>query len=139
HPEWGAFLANPQVSVRDKQEALRQVYEGKVAPEVLQLLAIMLKNRRAPLIAAVVDEYQALLDEHQGIVHAYVSSALPLTEAEEANVAAALEKLTGKTVVVHKDVDPGLIGGILVRIGDRLYDGSVRGMLQRLEKQLITA
>ena len=139
NPDWQAWLANPQVAASDKQEALRQVYGEKVSPEVLQLLSIMLKNRRTTLIVAVADEFKALLDEHQGVVHAQVSSAFPLTEAEEAGLAAALEKLTGKSVVLHKEVDPELIGGVLVRIGDRLYDGSVRGLLQRLEKRLVTA
>ncbi len=139
NPDWQAWLANPLVSVQDKQETLRQVYGDKVAPEVLQLLAIMLKNRRAAHMVAVVDEFQALWDEHRGIVHAHVASAFPLTEAEESGLAASLEKLTGKTIVLHKEVDPELIGGVLVRIGDRLYDGSVRGLLQRLEKQLVTA
>lgn len=139
NPDWQAWLANPQVAVADKQEAVRRTYGDKVAPEVVQLLSIMLKNKRATRIVAVVDEYRVLLDEHQGIVHAHVSSAFPLTEAEEANITASFEKLTGKSVVLHKEVDPELIGGILVRIGDRLYDGSVRGLLQRLEKRLVTA
>jgi len=137
--QWREWLANPQVPMQNKQEAVRQLYGEKVAPEALHLLLVLLKNRRATLIGQVINNYLDLMDEHKGVVHAQVASAFPLTEAEEAGIAASLEKLTGKTVVLHKEVDPELIGGILVRIGDRLYDGSVRGLLQRLEKRLVTA
>ena len=136
---WREWLANPQVSAQDKQSAVHQLYGEKVSSEVLHLLLILLKNRRALLIHQVVNSYMEMLDEHKGVVHAQVSSAFPLTEAEEEHLAASLKEMTGKTVVLHKEIDPELIGGVLVRIGDRLYDGSVRGYLQRMEKQLVTA
>ncbi|OUM85054.1 MAG: ATP synthase F1 subunit delta [Bacillus thermozeamaize] len=140
HAPWREWLANPQVSAQDKQSAVRQLYGEKVSPEVLHLLLILLKNRRALLISQVVRSYLDMVDEYKGVVHAHVSSAFPLTETEEEHLAASLKELTGKTeVVLHKETDPELIGGVLVRIGDRLYDGSVRGLLQRMEKQLVTA
>jgi len=82
-------------------------------------------------------EYQRLLNNRRGIVSALVTSAMPLTKDEDAAIRARVAQLTGATVDVQTAVDPALIGGLTVKIGDRLIDASVRGRLERLREQLL--
>ena len=87
---------------------------------------------RVELLPAVVREFRRLHARQEGVVEASVTSAVALDEAAQAALQERLSALTGQSVAMHLDVDPSLLGGVSVRIGDRLIDGSVRGRLERL-------
>ncbi len=89
------------------------------------------------LIPAIVGEYRRLLDRQRGVAAAIVTSAAPLSADETAAISARIEALTGTTVSLRTAVDPALIGGVTVRIGDRLIDASVRGRLERLRDRIV--
>ena len=84
----------------------------------------------------MVDEFVRLDEIRQGITHATATSALPLTDLEVKALTARLEQMTGGRIALTTDVDESLLGGLIVRVGDRLIDGSVRGRLERLRNQL---
>ncbi len=126
HPE-----ANPE-TVR------RQVTE-LVVRQVRRLVTLLVERRRVALLPRVVEAYRALLYARRGIVEAEVVSAAPLIEAERVALRERLEGLTDRRVELRERVDPSLLGGLVVRIGDRLYDASVRGRLERLRSQLVAA
>jgi F-type H+-transporting ATPase subunit delta len=88
-----------------------------------------------PRVAA---EYRRLDDRRQGITHATATSASELTQDEIRELTARLEQSTGGRIALDVEVDPSLLGGLIVRVGDRLMDGSVRGRLERLRNQLIS-
>ncbi len=101
------------------------------------LVASLVERRRVSMLAAIATEYGRLLERHRGIEAALVTSADPLTVDETRAIAARIESLTGSSSVsLRSALDPALIGGVTVRIGDRLIDASVRGRLDRLRDRL---
>lgn len=131
-----ALVTNPAVPYADKERVMRRV-AGNVTPEVLNLVLLMVRRGRPGTIGPMADHFTSLLRAHRGVVLAEVRTALPLDEAQDAALRARLAEMTGAAVEINEVVDESLIGGITVRIGDRLYDASVRNRLERLRARLI--
>lgn len=130
-----AALPHPEA---DPETVRRQVAE-LVVRQVRRLVALLVERRRVSLLTRVAEAYRSLLYARRELVEAEVVTAAPLTEAERAALRERLGRLTGRRVELSERVDPSLLGGLMVRIGDRLYDASVRGRLERLRAQLIAA
>jgi F-type H+-transporting ATPase subunit delta len=109
-----------------------------VSRPVLNLVLLLLRRGRIELLPRVAREFDRLDDERLQITHATATSAAPLEEDEARALASRLEQLTGGTVALDLQVDPDIIGGLIVRVGDRLIDGSVRGRLERLRSRLVS-
>ena len=118
-------------------EVVRQAATGPVAAQLDNLAGLLLQRRRIALLPAIAVEYERLLDRSRGIAAATVSSAARLDDADEAAVRRRVERMTGATVRLASVVDPSLIGGLTLQVGDRLLDASVRGRLERLRSQLV--
>lgn len=130
------FFESPVIS-RDKKEAVvQQLFQERVQPTTFDFLRLLIDKGREDIFPAVVAAYRTLRDEQQGVVEAKARTALPLGEAEQKELAAALERMSGKQVRLSVTHDPGLIGGVIVRVGDTVYDGSVRHQLASLREQL---
>jgi F-type H+-transporting ATPase subunit delta len=128
-------LQNPAVPLDARQRLLDAALADRPAP-VRNLVALLLRRGRIELLPDVVREYQRLRDRRAGIVTAAVTSASALDEHELRALTQRLEQMTGGQVRLETDVDPGILGGVVVRLGDRLIDGSVRGRLERLRTRL---
>jgi ATP synthase F1 delta subunit len=115
---------------------VRQAATGPVRAQLANLTGLLLERRRIGLLPAIASEYERLLDDARGIIAATVTSAVPLTEADIEAVRQRVERMTSSSVRLTSTVDPSLIGGLTVRVGDRLLDASVRGRLERLRYQL---
>jgi F-type H+-transporting ATPase subunit delta len=105
---------------------------------VRNLLGLMLRRGRIHELPRLAAEFRRLDNARQGITEATAISAAPLTQDEVRAVTQRLEQLTGGRVELAVQVDPSLLGGLVVRVGDRMIDGSVRGRLERLRNQLVS-
>ncbi len=128
-------LANPAIPLEERISVARKVF-ASISEPVLNLVLLLLKRGRIEQLPRVAAEFRRLDDRRNNIVHATVTSAAPLKADEVKAIAARLEELTGSRVDLETSVDPDLLGGVVVRVGDRLIDGSVRGRLERLRNQL---
>src|SRR5262245_19781308 len=128
-------LANPALPLDERQEVVDRVYSGLSGP-ARSLISLLVRRGRIEQLPRVAAEYGRLDDQRQGIVHATATSALPLTDTEVRALTARLEQMTGGTVALQTEVDESLLGGLIVRVGSRLIDASVRGRLERLRNQL---
>lgn len=137
-PRAGAMFENTRVPSSDKLQLIEKTLEG-VDPLVLNLARILLRRNRTALGPQVAEAYQELVDEAKGISHATVTSAVPLSDDELRDVEKRLRELTGGEVVVKPEVDESILGGLVVRIGDRLIDGSTKSKLRALKRQLAGA
>lgn len=135
-PEVEKFLTFPGISAEKKIEVLKGALSDRLSALVLHTVELLIVRGRQDVIADVYEAYTKIAGEALGQTHATVTSAKALTVDELAEVTAQFEKLTGKKIVAHTDVEPSLLGGVQVRIGDRLYDGSLSGKLERLQKAL---
>ena len=130
-----AVLANPALSLEQRTDVARKVFDGLSAP-ARNLILLLVRRGRIEQLPRVAAEFRRLDDRRQGITNATATSAMPLTDTEVRALTARLEQMTGGRIALQTDVDEGLIGGLVVRVGDRLIDGSVRGRLERLRNQL---
>ena len=130
-----AFLENPKYHFDDKARLLSEGLEG-VNPLVLNLVFLLIARNRLEIIGDITEEYHRLLDSYHGIERAEVTSAVPLDDEDEQKLGEFLSKVAGKKVVLRSEVDPGLLGGIVARIGGKLLDGSTRSKLVALKKAL---
>jgi len=134
-PLLSAFLESPRVHFDDKARVLRQVLEG-LNPLVMNLALLLVSRGRLRLLAGIAIEYGRLCDEQQGLAHASVTAAVPLEPAERQKLIARLGELVGRKVIVSEDVEPSIIGGLTIRVGDKLIDGSTKSKLLALRESL---
>jgi len=134
-PELATFLSNPVVSQVTRRAVISEIIARLSLTPMAKNFALMLTDRRrGQLFPDVADALAALSDERAGKVQAQVASATALTDTQIQKVRAALERLTGKSVTVSHKVDPSLIGGMVTRIGDKVYDGSLRTRLEEIRQ-----
>jgi F-type H+-transporting ATPase subunit delta len=135
NPELAAVMQHPAVPFTDKERVLRRSVT-EVADGPLNLVLLMIRRGRPGAIPAMRRHFEELVLRQRGITRAEVRTALPLDDEDRAGLERRLEDLAGRQVEFTEVVDPSLIGGIAVRIGDRLYDASVRSRLERLRARL---
>jgi F-type H+-transporting ATPase subunit delta len=136
-PRVRQFLETPRVDTAAKKRALRASFQGRVPELFLRFLLVVVEKRRQTLIGQIAREYRALVDEARGRVRADITLAREPDEALEREIVATLERQLGKTVVPSFVVDPGLVGGVVIRIGDRILDGSIRRRVSDLRRRLL--
>src|SRR5258708_5206858 len=130
-------LLSPAVPPARKRAVIARLIEPLgVSPQVRAFLFIVIRHRRTHDVASIVDAYEALRDERSGYVRADVSSARPLSNLQRANLEGELSRLAGKKAKLKFSTDPALLAGVVARVGSTVYDGSVRGQLERLRSKL---
>jgi F-type H+-transporting ATPase subunit delta len=137
-PRVTGVLANPAIALDQRSVALAGLLEGVATTGPANLVQLLLKRGRIEEMPRVAEEFRRLDDRRQNVIHATVTSAAPLTPDELRALTARLEQSTGGRIALDTAIDASLLGGIIVRVGDRLIDGSVRGRLERLRNQLIS-
>lgn len=130
------FLESPRVSYERKNEILSQAFGDRVPRVFLRFLQTMVHNRRQMMIPEIAIEYSKLLDAEEGRVHAEVTLARPMSDAETANIGAQLSRVLGKKVLPQVTVDPAIMGGVIVKVGNTVMDGSVRRRLSKLATRM---
>ena len=133
-------LQNPAVSREQKLKLLDSIIQHIGATKMLRnFLAVLIDHRRIGNIGDLLEQFKRELDRRMGIADARVSSIRELTSAERKSLEQQLSEITGKTVRATYSQDAALLGGVLVRVGSTIYDGSVHGRLQRMRQELATA
>lgn len=138
-PQIGRFLETPKVETAAKQEAVRKALEGKVPETFLRFVIVVLAKHRQRLLHVIREQYDALLDAKADRVHAEITLAREPEESTVRQIVDRLSKMLGKTVVAHVVVNPAIVGGIIVKYGDRVLDGSVRRQLVSLRREMMHA
>lgn len=129
-------ITSPAVPRDRKQAVLETLFLDRISPITAGFFRLLLQKQREALIPAVTEAYRVLGDERSGTVEALVRSAQPLSADEADRLQAALAARTGQTVRLRIQIEPELIGGLVVRVGDVVYDRSVRNQLAQLRDTL---
>lgn len=133
----GAFFATPAIPAGEKRKVLRKWLAGKTSPTTLNFLLLLIDKRRQSHLAEISAEYTRLLDEGAGILRGEVVSAVPLEPASRERLERTLSDRLDKTVRLSERVDPRLIGGARVVVGDFVVDGGFDHRLRQLHRHLL--
>ena len=132
------FLESPRVSAAQKNRIIGRAFEGQLPPVFVRYLQALVTHRRQMLLPQIAREYHDLVDQVEGRLHANVTVASEPNAAERRAIAAELSRAYGKDVVPHVTVNPSILGGIVVRVGDTVLDGSVRRRLATLRSRMLS-
>ena len=132
------FFQSPVISREKKASVVSELFGERVEKTTLHFLLLMVEKRREYALLEVVSAYMALRDEQRGVVNVSVRAARAMGEEEEKELIATIEGMIQKSVRLGSSVDASLMGGLVVRIGDTVYDGSFSNQLQSLRERLET-
>lgn len=131
------FLETPRIEPRDKKRVLRDVFEGKIPERLLRFLLVVVDKRRQRVMPEIAAEFDKLVDEQLGRLQVDVTLAEEPDANAKANIKKHLDTLFRVEVLPRFRADPRIIGGVVVRVGDRIMDGSIRHRLQGLRRRLL--
>jgi len=136
-PDLRRVWDSPAIPAEQKRKLLDAIIErSAVLRPVRNFVAVLIDHGRIRQIEQIAQQFQTELNHRLGIIEAEVTSAHPLPEAESRELLAEMERVTGKRVSAQYKIDPAMIGGAAIRVGSTIYDGSVRGQLQKIKEQL---
>ena len=131
-------LESPRVSKAAKSQILERALKGEAPPQFVRFLQAVVRRGRQGLLGEIAQEYQVLLDEQLNRVHAGVTLSAEPDAKTEKQIVERLTKALGREVRAHFRADPRILGGVVVRVGDRILDGSVRRRLTALQRKMLT-
>jgi F-type H+-transporting ATPase subunit delta len=135
--DFSDLLDAPQISAGHKLSMVRQTLGDSVGTLALNLVSILASQSLAHTVSGVLGEYERLVDAHRGIERAEIVSAVPVDKGQLAETAKLLEGIVGKEVRLTSTVEPQVIGGLIVRVGDRVIDGSVKAKLSDMRSSIV--
>ncbi|MDF2874051.1 MAG: atpH [Sporomusa sp.] len=138
HADLATLIYHPLVPAPAKKETINRVFAGDLDGFVQNFLLLLIDKRREPALPAIIREYIRLANEARNIAEAEVFTAKELSAEQLEALAAKLSEVTGKNIVLKTSIDQELLGGVVVKIGDKLIDGSVARQLKALKAALLT-
>jgi F-type H+-transporting ATPase subunit delta len=133
------FLESPKLSAAHKIEILKKALGRRVPPLFLRFIETVINKRRQMVIPEIASEYRMLIDESENRLHANITVAREPAEGEKDALARQLSRLFGKKVVSHISENPAILGGVIIRVGDTVMDGSVRKRLSVLKQRMLAS
>ena len=130
------FFESPKISPSDKKAVLEKSLGSQLSPEVFNLLRLLIDKGRQDLFIEIADTFEELLDEARGRHHVEIISPQPLSEGAKNNLIALLQSRLGGEIVPEESTDPEMLGGMVVRIGDTVVDGSLRTKLKHVREAM---
>lgn len=129
------LLSSPVLKTELKKSALNEIFASKTSPLTIGLINLLIDNKRLPILGEVAKKYNVIYDSLKGIEVAKVTTAIPLTEELNQQVLRKVIEITGKQATIESIINPDIIGGFILRVGDIQYDASVANKLQVLKRQ----
>ena len=139
NPKARLFLETPRIADEVKKDVVRRVLGDAMPKHVVNFVLVTIDKRRQRLLRGIAQQYHAILDAHMGREHVQVTVARPVDEATRKVITEKLSAVLGKEAIPHVRVQPEIVGGIVVRTGDTIYDGSVRRRLDIMRRHLLQA
>ena len=134
NPELRSVLGNPAYGIEAKREILKELCEKLALSDLVKnCIFLLLERNRLSFLPQIAESYGVFADELSGVIRPTLVTGIPLDDGQVGQIKDALAKATGKKVVMKVEVDPALIGGVVKKIGDTVFDGSVKTQLSRIE------
>lgn len=133
------FLETPRIDDEDKKAVVKKAFDDALPKHVVNFVLVTIDKRRQRLLRSISQQYHELLDASMGREHVQVTVARPLDDSTREVITEKLSAALGKKAIPHVRVEPGIIGGLVVRTGDTIYDGSIRRRLEAMRRRLLRA
>jgi len=133
------FLETPQIEPSDKKKAVRDVFEGRIPDRLLRFLFVVIDKRRTRVLPEMAEEFSAIVNQHYGRQKVDITLATEPDEALKKELREKLGRMLDKEVLPRFRIDPRIIGGVVIRVGDSFMDGSIRHRLHRLRRSMLKA
>lgn len=138
-PKFGLFMETPRIDDAEKKVVVKKVFGDVMPKHVVNFVLVTIDKRRQRLLRSIAQQYHSLLDAHMGREHVQVTVARPLDDTTREVITEKLSAALGKDAIPHVRVDAGIVGGLVVRTGDTIYDGSIRRRLDGMRRRLLSA
>jgi F-type H+-transporting ATPase subunit delta len=135
-PRLKSFLESPQILEKEKEELIAASFKGRISEALYSFLLLVLSKHRIPYLLPMAEEFKRLVKEDQGIMSARLISARQMESSLHEQIKVELEKISGKRVELETQIDPNLMGGMIIILGDRIIDRSIRYQLSQLKEQM---
>lgn len=136
-PGASAILDNPSVPIETRMKAVEALDLPGIGPQGMNLMRLLVASGRTGRIAEIVDQFEVLADDAAGRVRATVTTAIPLSDGDRDSLRRDLSTQLGKDVRLASRVDPSILGGLILQVGDRLTDASVASRLEQLRRAVL--
>jgi len=136
HPNFYEILTSPKFNTEEKKKIVDEVFKDKATDEISNFMKIIIDKRRVKNLNSIVAQFENLIYEHKGIVKATAVTTVLLGKDEKDSLIKKLESITGKKVELINEIDKSLLGGVLIKLGDQVIDGTLRGKLNNLQNSL---
>lgn len=137
NPDLNTFLTHPTVKIEDKKEIIDTIFKSSVSNYVLNTLKILIERNRIFILPSIVSHYRQLLNKKRNIMPATIITAINIDEATKNKIKSKLEQIFNSTIEIETETDSKIIAGVVVNIGDKVIDGSIKTKLENMKKQLI--
>ncbi len=135
-PEFYEILKTPKINISEKKKIIDEIFKEKISQELINFIKIILDKRRVKNLFSISKEFEEMVYEHKGIVKAKAITTIPLGKREIEKLQKKLSEITNKTVILENEIDKSLIGGVMIKLGDKVIDGTIKGKLEQLENSL---
>jgi len=135
--DFSLFIANPLISESEKAKILAKLFKGKLSDGGYNFLQLLTGKKRSSLLPDCIEQFHLLLNQHRNILKGELVSVVDLSDAQVNKIKDNVEKMTGKSVIFDKRLDPSIIGGFIVKVEDIIIDNSIRFQLNKLRERLI--
>ncbi len=136
-PDLKSFMDNPQIDLHAKKDLMSKILSDGFNQSVSNFMLLLIDKHRISLLTEIITSFHELSNEAQGIQVAYAKTAMALSREQKAVLVSKLESITEKRIQLKTATDPSIIGGIIIKINDKLIDGSVVSQIKSIEKQLM--
>ena len=136
-PAFLRFLVSPEVLTERKMEFIKDVFEPRLQEMVTNFLRLLVDKGRINHLPEMCEEFERMYEEHQGKLRAQVMTAIPLSEGQEGRLKSELDRITGRDIQLEQKVDPSVLGGVVVHLGNKIVDRSLRRGLRQLQEKLL--
>jgi len=137
HTDLTRFLEHPTIPIGDKKEIIENIFKKAVSQNILNTLKLLLDRNRMFLFYSIASHYIEILNNKRNITVAEVFTAIEIDEETKNRVKSQLEKLFNKNINLEHKIQPDIIAGMVVKVGDRVIDGSIKARLENMKKQMI--
>ncbi|MGL4656534.1 MAG: F0F1 ATP synthase subunit delta [Sarcina sp.] len=137
--EFKEILENPNISKREKKEIIKEIFGGKTFEAIVSFLCVLVDKGRILYLEEKIRQMELIYLERHNILEATVTSVIPLTDQEFSKLHEKLEKKYGKKVMLSKEIDESIIGGLFVRVGNEVIDGTIAGKYQEIKNIMMSS